>query len=149
MLVTASEWQPHICAWLSTKGVGAFSHVDTQVIAWASGEPLELVSAIAFSNATSRHCFASIFVQEKKLPRSLLRAGLLYAFSQLKLARLTFIIEEANLASIRFVTNLGAIPEATLRGAGNSGDLRIFALFPENCKLWRIFDGQRFRAEST
>lgn len=149
MLVFAPEHQHYLCLWLSKQGIGAFSPIDTTVIAWAEGKPLQVVSAIGFSNATSRHSFASIYIPGKRLPRALIRMGLLYAFSQLKLARLTFIIEEANLASIRFVTNLGANPEATLRGAGNSGDLLLYALFPENCELWRIFDGQRLRTQGS
>lgn len=95
-----------------------------------------LTGGLTFHNATARNIFVNIALSERAMPRGLLVAGLFYGFVQLKLRRLTFSVEESNLLSHNFVRHLGATLEATLREAGNSGDLHVYSLFPENCQLW-------------
>ena len=96
----------------------------------------KLVAGLVFHDSNGVHCLANIALENKIFPPALLKAGLSYAFGQLKLKRLTFIVSEGNIASQNLVRRLGAIPEATLRDADINGNLLIFALFPENCKIW-------------
>src|SRR5688572_31383411 len=96
----------------------------------------ELVGGLAFSNSSGKHCLVNIALSEGQFPRPLLAASLWYVFHQLTLRRVTFIIEQDNIRSQNLVTRLGAKREATLRGAGRSGDLFIYSLFPEDCQIW-------------
>lgn len=96
----------------------------------------ELVGGLTFSNCNGKHCLINIALKGGVFPRNLLAASLFYVFAQLTLRRVTFIIESDNIRSQNLVTRLGAKREATLRGAGRSGDLFIYSLFPEDCVIW-------------
>jgi RimJ/RimL family protein N-acetyltransferase len=56
---------------------------------------------------------------------------------------LTFCVDSENIRSQTLVRSLGAVHEATLQDAGNPGNMLIFALFPDACKIWRKINGQR------
>lgn len=103
----------------------------------------EIVAGLVFYDCNGSHCLVNIAITGKRFPPGLLKAGLFYVFSQIKLKRLTFLIEEVNLPSQNLVTRLGAIPEATLRDAGKTGNMLIYALFPEDCTIWSRINGKR------
>ena len=105
----------------------------------------ELLGGITWGTYNGAHCTCTIALAPGHNPIHFLTQGLNYSFSQLALRRLTFIVDEGNISSINLCTKLGAILEATLRAASPDGDLLIFALFPENCKLWKRFDEKRRR----
>ena len=133
---------------LSTRGAGAPFPGSYTALGWADDETGRLIAGLAFYDCNGRSCSCSLAIDGGVFPRPLIRAGLTYAFLQLKLARLTFLIEESNLPSQHLVRRFGAVHEATLRDAGKSGNMLIFALFPEDCKLWSKLNGQRRRVRT-
>lgn len=142
-------WEPAnaIGEWIHQNGGGfAFPGSYTAIGQVHHGE---LVGGITWSHHNGKQCLCNIALKPSDAnPRALIRAGIFYSFGQLGLRRLTFMVSSANLPSQRFVRKLGAILEATLREADPSGDMLIFALFPENCKIWsRIRERQQRTGE--
>lgn len=103
----------------------------------------KIVGGVTWSDYNGAHCTCNIALLPEYNHRWLLVAVLNYSFIQLKLRRLTFIVKSSNIASLTFVRHFGATLEATLRGADPSGDLLIFALWPENCPLWNRYYGKK------
>lgn len=121
--------------WVAQHGGGRAVPGYCTALGWV-GENQQLNAGLVFYDCNGASCTVNIALSQGVFPIGLLKAGLLYVFSQLKLRRLTFIIAESNIRSQNLVRGLGAIPEATLRDADINGNLLIFALFPENCKIW-------------
>jgi hypothetical protein len=138
MLVTSGQ-SPIIAAGLAAfiaERTGEhFAAGSFAALGWV--EQLKVTGAVIYHNQRGRDIVASIALDNGRFPRRLLEASLQYAFGQLARSRLTFFIDPANLRSINLVTALGAIHEATLRDAGESGDMYLFALFPANCRIWK------------
>lgn len=132
--------------WVGTRG-GGYCEGGYTALGWAQDEAL--VAGLVFYSANEKNCFVNIALARGTFPIGLLKAGLRYVFSQLKLSRLTFTIEQDNIRSQNLVTRLGATLEATLQGAGNSGDLLIFKLRPETCPIWSKLNGQGFGTGGT
>jgi RimJ/RimL family protein N-acetyltransferase len=130
--------------WIRDHGGGYAAPGSFAALGWV--EDYKLVGGITFSHFNKKHCLVNVALAGGKFPVGLLRAGLFYSFHQLALRRLTFLIAEDNLKSQTLARKLGATLEATLRDADPSGDLLIFSLFPEDCKLWSRFDEKRRRA---
>lgn len=128
------ENAPEIGRWMESRGAGHLAPGTFTAIGWT--ERGELTGALAFRDSNGIHCLVSIALEGRRFPRPLLYAALYYVFIQLDLKRVTFVIESDNLPSQNLVTRLGAKREATLRGAGKSGDLFIYALFPGDCYIW-------------
>jgi hypothetical protein len=104
-------------------------------IGWVSGG--ELKGAVAFWDVNGVNCQAAIAVSGGRMPPGLLRAGLFYAFKQLTLRRMTFMVECDNLRSQAFVEGLGAEKEGLLKVASAaSKDVVIYGLFADKCKIW-------------
>ena len=58
-----------------------------------------------------------------------------YPFNQLKVTRITLLVESDNADCIRFVKHLGFGLEATLHGAAASGqDTLVFVMYKESCQ---------------
>jgi hypothetical protein len=130
-------------AWIGARGAGECPEGSYQAIGLVHLEK-GLVGGLAFYNANKYNCYANIALLPGVYWRPLLHCGLLYAFSQLALRRLTFLVSSDNIRSISLVTALGAVHEATLREAGSEGeDLHIYALFAESCPMWRKLREQR------
>lgn len=115
-----------------------------QALGWADQKGL-LVAGVTFHSSNGVNAFANVAVERKHLQPIFVKACLFYAFRQLKLKRLTFTIAESNLSSQSLARHLGAVHEATLRDAAPDGNMLIFALFPEDCKLWKRFNGLSIR----
>jgi len=129
--------------WVGQRNGGYATPGSFTALGWVD-EKLCLRGGIVFHSTNGAHCFANIALENGVFPKSLLKAGLTYAFAQLQLKRLTFIISEGNMPSINLVTRLGAIPEATLRDADINGNLLIYALFPADCEIWsRLKNGKK------
>lgn len=133
-----------INAWVAQQGGGRAPEGTYQAMASVDSKGA-LTGGIVFYDSNGKNCLANIALSQGKFPKELLRAGLLYAFTQLALRRLTFVISSANIRSQQLVSALGATHEATLREADPEGDSLIFALFPENCPIWSRFDGKKLR----
>lgn len=138
-------WEPKelINDWVAKHQGGHAYPGSYQALAWVAGE--EIQAGLVFYDYNTKNCLVNLALTKNFFPKSLLHAGLSYAFNQLALRRLTFLISSANILSQNLVRRLGAIPEATLREADPNGDTLIFALFPENCKIWSRFYGKIIR----
>lgn len=129
--------------WIATRGGGRAHSGKCTALGWERDN--RLVAGIVYHDSNGAHCMANIAIDGGVFPPGLVKAGLTYAFGQLKLRRLTFIIQAGNIRSQKLCAGLGAIPEATLRDADISGDLLIYALFPANCPIWSRINGKRER----
>lgn len=139
-LITDPRWDPQINDWVGNRGGGFQADGHYTALGWTDGH--RIVGGLIFYSANPVNCYVNFALEPGYNPRGLLRAGLRYVFRQLGLRRLTFFISSANIASISFVKALGAIHEATLRGAEPEGDLLIYALFPDSCPLWSRIRGK-------
>lgn len=129
--------------WIGSRNGGRAHPGKCTALGWLKDG--KLIAGLVFHDANGAHCLVNIALDGKSFPIGLLKAGLRYVFLQLQLKRLTFIITGANIASQRLCSALGAIHEATLRDADINGNLLIYALFPENCKIWSRLNGKRRR----
>jgi RimJ/RimL family protein N-acetyltransferase len=127
--------------WVAGHGGGHAPNEYCTALGYA--ENGRLIGGLVFYDCNGASITVNIALTEKRFPITLLKAGLLYTFRQLQLKRLTFIIKEANIASQNLVRSLGAIPEATLRDADIDGNLLIYALFPDDCKIWSRINGKK------
>ena len=109
------DWDEEINAWILLHGGGAAPRGNHSFLGWAIEG--ELVGGIVFYANNGRNCWANIALAGGWNPAGLILAGLKYSFDsdQLALHRLTFLVSAANIASINFVTGLGADHEATLQ----------------------------------
>ena len=129
--------------WLAEQGAGNLAPGTFTAIAYLQGG--EIVGAVAFYNSNGSHCLVNLAMKYGRFPRALLHASLFYAFKQLGLKRVTFLIEADNIRSQKLLVHLGGKREATLREAGINGDLFIYALFPKDCYIWSRINGQKLR----
>lgn len=132
--------------WIAVRGGGKAHTGKCSALGWELNG--KLTAGIVFHDSNGVHCLVNIAIDGGSFPIALVKAGLSYAFGQLKLKRLTFIISESNIRSQKLCTALGAIPEATLRDADINGNLLIYALFPDNCPIWSRLNGQRRRGRT-
>lgn len=61
-----------------------------------------------------------------------------YPFEQMRVKRITGVVEEGNLDAQRFDEHLGFQLEAKLKDAGKTGDLFIYRMFKEDCRFLGI-----------
>lgn len=73
-------------------------------------------------------------VLEAPLTRMFLRAMFFYPFLQLKCERITLLIDDNNLKSLRLVEHVGFEREGCMRRARPGGDVFVYGLLKENCK---------------
>ena len=141
--------QPEVInTWIAQRGGGFCYPGSYTALGWETDG--KLVAGMTFYSSNGRNCYLCLAIDKGLFPIGLLKAGLFYAFSQLKLQRLTLTVESDNLASQNLVRRLGASLEATLRDAGKSGDMLIYSLRPENCAIWSKLNGQgRKRTDGT
>jgi hypothetical protein len=129
--------------WVAERKGGRAHPGTCTALGWETGG--KIVAGLVFYDSNGSHCLVNIAIDGGRFPRGLLFAGLRYAFSQLQLKRLTFIIADSNIRSQELCARLGAAYEATLQGAGITGDLLIYKLLPEACPIWSRIHGQRRR----
>lgn len=133
-----SEIANTIGKWVGERGGGNVFPGSFTALGWV--EDGEIKGGITYSDYNGAHCICGIALEGRRFPLPLLNAGLYYPFKQLALRRLTFPVAESNIRSIELVSRLGATREATLRAADPSGNMLIFALFPEDCRIWKRLD---------
>jgi hypothetical protein len=139
--------QERICSFIRQYS-GDCEHPEAcQTIAWEVGGELE--AALAFHHANGSNCYADIVLTKGNWPRALAHAGLWYAFGQLKLRRLTFLVTASNIKSINLVEKLGAYREATLQDGCSDGDAYIYCLRPDKCRIWSRLNGKIQRVGSS
>lgn len=99
----------------------------------------------AFTDYNGTNVFVSIAADRPTGFRWLLWAIGHYGFVQLGCSRLTFVTESSNINSVRFQERLGAIHEATLKGAGRRGDDILISRLTPDAWIWRKLDGKQRR----
>jgi RimJ/RimL family protein N-acetyltransferase len=141
----SSEWviddDARIVAWVRAQGGG---HAwPGSYTALALQDASGIGAGLVFYDFNGTQAMVNIAITRPEFFRKLLHLGLLYAFHQLALHRLTFLVSSSNLPSIALCSRMGATHEATLREAGTEKeDLHIYALFPEACPYWRKLRGK-------
>lgn len=60
-----------------------------------------------------------------------------YIFNQCNCKRFSAFVEVQNEKAIRLNKHIGFVVEATLKDAGNKGDLLVMTLWKDNCKILR------------
>ena len=82
----------------------------------------------------SNNVFAHI-ASDGLIPWQLLAAAMGYAFEQVKVDRVTLMVDDDNHECLRFIKSLGAEHEATLAGARKGGDVELHVLWKTN-RFW-------------
>lgn len=101
----------------------------------------QLKAGVYFESMLPNTVFAHIASCAKVMPRSLLVAVCIYAFSQLGVERITFLVSEANPKVLAFVKSLGSEYEGRMKRAFGDADGLWFA-------FWRNSEwAQRLLAE--
>lgn len=113
-------------------------------VAFGVADEVGIACGLAFTEWNGPNMHVSIAIDRPVGIRWLISSGMKYAFGQVGVARLTFVTESSNIKSVRFQERLGAIHEATLKGAGRRGDdILISRLTPDNY-IWRRLNGKEF-----
>lgn len=96
----------------------------------------ELTGVVVYTCASPYNVVTSI-VLEKPMTRRFLKAAFWYPFDQLKVRRITAMVEEWNAKSHSFCEHLGFKLEGRLRhGATDGGDVLIMGMLSGECR-WR------------
>lgn len=94
----------------------------------------ELDGAVVYTDASPTNVVASI-VLERPLTRRFLRVVLWYPFEQLKVRRITALVEEWNEKSICLCERLGFRLEGRMREAAmDGGDVLVMGLLKSECR---------------
>jgi RimJ/RimL family protein N-acetyltransferase len=68
------------------------------------------------------------------MTREFARACFGYAFNQLRVGKVLGFVDSTNTAARRYDEHLGFVLEATITGAGKTGDLLIYSMTPQQCR---------------
>lgn len=131
------------CAFVETREAGFVRPYLAQGLGWINRATGQIGAAICFYNHSGPNVEVMGASDSPVFPRSLLTAAGRYAFLDLQVRRLTFFIAAANMPCISFVESLGAYREATLQDGCSTGDLYIYCLRSDRCKLWSKLYGRR------
>ena len=115
-----ADWVGEHCGCPAPTVDSAIGYVD------ASGT---LQAGVYFDGMLPNTVFAHIASARTALPRSLLVAVCAFAFRQLGVARITFMVDAANDAVVRLACRLGARVEARLSLAYGATDAIMFAFW--------------------
>lgn len=121
---------------------------DTRVAAWVGAQcgyeppPVhaaigweadgQLKAGVYFDSALPNTVFAHIASTAGTMPRQLLRAVCLFAFKQMDVARITFLVSTDNARVIDFVTRLGAVYEGAMAYAFGNAHGAWFAFWRDS-----------------
>lgn len=95
----------------------------------------KLIAGIVYSDFNGNNILADIAGEGKRwLTPELLWFMFYYPFEQAGAKRITACVEQTNIVSQQFVTNLGFELEGVMERAGRTGDLLIYRMFKENCR---------------
>lgn len=124
-----------IDAWIARR-LGLPAGRFTATIGYASDG--ELKAALGFEGFTGSNVFAHI-ASDVTLPRSLLRAGCAYAFRQLGCQRITFLVNDDNVACLTLMDALQLRREGGIRCGHPKGHTYLFALWAHHPFVQRLF----------
>lgn len=121
-----------VSAWVA-KQSGEIAPPVVAAIGWERNS--ELVAGIYFDVRNSNNVFAHI-ASVGLIPAELLAAAMAYAFRQIEVERVTFMIDDDNKKCLDFVETMGAFPEGRLRRARKGGDVLLYVLWNDN-RFWK------------
>ena len=94
----------------------------------------ELKGGVVFTNCTPTNVNAAI-VLEAPMTRRFLRAVFYYPFIQLKVKRITALVDASNERSLNLTRKLGFKQEGRLREAAmDGGDTFVFGILQRDCR---------------
>lgn len=131
-----------VCEFLRQRNNGTEPPELCATFGWTTPQG-EITAALSCHHVNVRSASCDIALSRGYFPRDLFYSVMWYAFVQLKVLRLTFLIAASNLKSIALVEKLGAYREATLRDGSSDGDAYIYCLRPHLCPLWSKLHEQR------
>lgn len=118
-----------IADWVGARCYGSAPTVDA-AIGWESDGALK--AGVYFDAPLPNTVFAHVASVAPVFPRTLLGAVCVYAFRQLGVERLTFMVSETNRAVLDFLFRLGARYEATLHKACGDASAVLMVLWHDD-----------------
>ena len=127
MIVTGPEVVQWVCdgtCGVPHSGLVAIGYVDS------TGE---LIAALTFENYSGSNVFGHQRIA-KNPPRGFWRSISSYLFDQLKVKRVTAVLDEANTKSVHLVQRMGFKQESIMKGAApEDRDYIVFAMWEKDC----------------
>lgn len=109
-----------------------------------------IVGAVLFESSNGASCLLHCAgVGKQWLNREFLWYVFHYPFEELGVRKILSPVESDNLASRRFIENIGFTLEATLKDAAPKGDLLIYSMSREACKWLSLRGKYRGKTQST
>jgi hypothetical protein len=121
-----------VCSWVA-KQSGEIAPPVVAAVGWEKDG--QLTAGIYFDVRSSNNVFAHI-ASTGLMPWELLAAAMAYAFRQIEVDRVTFMIDDNNKKCLDFVETMGAFREGTLRNARKGGDILLYVLWKDN-RFWK------------
>lgn len=135
-------WQ--VGEWVAQRIHGRFHAEDSAAI----GEERNgrIVGGVIYeSMVADRSCVTHIAI-EGRVSREFWHAACSYAFDQCRLVKVIAPVSSDNTKSVKLVSNMGFREEARIRDAAPRGDLILFTLQREDCRLLGESYGERRNA---
>lgn len=127
-------------AWMGAQ-MGLTTPCSGVTIGWED-ELGRLQAALSFERVSGANVFVHI-ASNVTMPRSLLRAGCAYVFKQLEAVRCTFMVNDDNDECLALMRALDVDLEGRLKHGHPGGDTLLFALWPWNPFVLRLFKNVR------
>jgi RimJ/RimL family protein N-acetyltransferase len=93
-----------------------------------------LIAGVLFDHYNGRSIAMHVAGEGNWLNRSFLRACFGYVFRQLRVNKVIGLVDSGNESARRFDEHLGFRLEATITGAGMTGDLLIYTMTADDCR---------------
>lgn len=126
---------PGVVDWVA-KQTNEYGNFGTEV-GIGIQEDGRLIGGVAYAefNGVNIVCHVASDMTRRWMTKWYLWAIFDYPFNQANVNRITVCVGEGNAESRRFVTKLGFVLEATLKGAHPTGDLLVYRMFKSECRF--------------
>lgn len=119
--------------WVCARTGGAFE--PTVATAIGLEQDGQLIAGVVFDNYTGRSIAMHVAGEGGHwMTRAYAKACFGYVFNQLKVGKVIGLVDSENHAARRYDEHLGFRLEATITGAGKTGDLLIYTMTPAECR---------------
>jgi RimJ/RimL family protein N-acetyltransferase len=96
----------------------------------------ELIAGVVFDHFSGRSIAMHVAATAPHwMTREYARACFGYAFGQLRVTKVIGLVDSTNAQARRFDEHLGFELEATVKDAGERGDLLIYSMTPDKCRF--------------
>lgn len=126
--------QPQLVGqWVCARIGGSFD--PTSATAIGLEKDGQLIAGVVFDHYNGRSVSMHVAGEGGHwMTRDYAKACFGYVFNQLKVGKVIGLVDSTNTAARRYDEHLGFRLEATITGAGKTGDLLIFTMTPEQCR---------------